>query len=58
VVLPKRPAALPVRAPARSLAPAVPAGGGRIEHNAYAMQLGELPPAVPSALDDADEIIE
>jgi|GEM_PF-6482590 tetratricopeptide (TPR) repeat protein len=58
VVLPRRPAVAPVRAPSRSLAPAVPAGVGRIEHNAYTIQLGELPPAVPSALDDADEIIE
>jgi tetratricopeptide (TPR) repeat protein len=58
VVLPRRPAAVPVRAPSRNMAPAVPAPAGRIERATYTVQLGELPPAVPSALDDADEIIE
>ncbi len=58
VVLPRKPAVAAVRVPARSLAPAVPAAAGRIERATYTMQLGELPPAVPSALDDADEIIE
>jgi hypothetical protein len=33
-------------------------GSARIERAAYTMQLGELPPAVPSDVDDNDEIIE
>jgi tetratricopeptide (TPR) repeat protein len=37
---------------------AAPAGSGKIVHTAFVVQLGELPPAVPSAVDLEDEIIE
>jgi hypothetical protein len=33
-------------------------GGGVITRAQYVVQLGELPPAVRSAVDDADDIIE
>jgi hypothetical protein len=55
VVLPPRAPKLPVPRP---MAVPVLAVAPRIERAAYTMQLGELPPAVPSAVDDNDEIIE
>jgi len=33
-------------------------GEARIERTQYVVQLGELPPALRSAVDDADDIIE
>jgi tetratricopeptide (TPR) repeat protein len=36
----------------------VPAGTSKILHTAFTVQLGELPPAVSSSVDDQDEIIE
>ena len=56
VVLPPRPLA-PPRAALKPLQAAMP-GSGRIERATYTVQLGELPPAVPSDVDENDEIIE
>ena len=56
VVLPPRPAGPQRTSPRPLLAPMV--GGGRIERATYTVQLGELPPAVPSDVDENDEIIE
>jgi tetratricopeptide (TPR) repeat protein len=43
--------------PAMKLEP-VPAGASKIVHTAFTVQLGELPPALSSPVDDQDEIIE
>ena len=56
VALPQRPVA-PKASASKAMAVPVP-GSARIERAAYTMQLGELPPAVPSDVDDNDEIIE
>jgi hypothetical protein len=66
--VPAPPAAVPVPAPepkARRWAPepevvleAVAAGQSKILHTAFTVQLGELPPALSSPIDNDDEIIE
>ncbi|HTB22912.1 MAG TPA: tetratricopeptide repeat protein [bacterium] len=44
--------------PRSSAVPAAPASSVAISRTAYVVQLGELPPAVASAVDQADDLIE